>query len=175
MGSVLILGEKLTLSNIIGVFLIVFSLGLIFWEKQIKINKGQKFALFATIFSGLALVIDGLILRNFSAAFYLVISSLFTGAGTLAIKPKSIFEIKPFVKTKVFFSITFISAIFALAVFLMYYSFQLGGKMAAIAPITQSVAVFTIFLSALFLKETRDLPKKIVALALCILGMSFLK
>ena len=177
LGSVFILGENITLYNFIGIFLIIFSLALIFWNKQeqIKINKGQKFALFATIFSGIAIVIDGLILRNFSVAFYIIISSLFTGIGTLAIKPRSIFEIKPFAEKKIFIPIMFCSFIFALAVFLMYSSFQTGGKMASVVPITQSAAIITIFLSALLLKETKDLPKKIIALILCILGIYFLR
>ncbi|KPJ55785.1 hypothetical protein AMJ49_06380 [Parcubacteria bacterium DG_74_2] len=176
-GSVFILGEKITLYNFIGIVLIVFSLALIFWNKQeqIKINKGQKFALFATVFSGIALVIDGLILRNFSVAFYLIISSLFVGVGTLAIKPKSIFKIKPFIEKRVFIPLVLCSFIFALAVFLMYSAFQIGGKMASVIPITQSSAIITIFLSALLLKETKDLPKKIIALILCIIGISFLK
>lgn len=176
-GSVFILGEKITLPNLAGIFLIVFSLALIFYNKQerIKINKGQKLALFATVLSGLALVVDGLILRNFSVAFYLIISSLFTGIGTLAIKPKSITKIKPFIKKRVFIPLIFSSFIFAMAVFLMYSSFQTGGKMASVAPITQSTAIVTIFLSALLLKETKDLPKKIIALILCILGISLLK
>ena len=176
-GAVFILGEKITLYNFIGIFLIIFSLALIFWNKQeqIKINKGQKLALFATIFSGLALVVDGLILRNFSVGFYLIISSLFVGIGTLAIKPKSIFKIKPFTEKKIFISLMFCSFIFALAVFLMYSAFQIGGKMASVVPITQSSAIITIFLSALLLKETKDLPKKIIALMLCILGIFFLK
>ena len=176
-GSVFILGEKITLSNFAGIFLIVFSLALIFWGKQeqIKINKGQKLALFATALSGLALVIDGLILRNFSVAFYLIISSLFTGIGTLAIKPKSITKIKPFIKKRVLIPLLSSSFIFAMAVFLMYSSFQTGGKMASVIPITQSTTIVTIFLSALLLKETKDLPKKIIALILCILGISLLK
>ena len=77
LGSILILNEKISAFNFIGVFLIVLSLVLIFWKskKQIGDNKGQKFALLAVFFSGFAVVIDGLILRDFSVAFYLIISS----------------------------------------------------------------------------------------------------
>ena len=176
-GSIFILGEKINTFNLIGVFLIVFSLIIIFWEKgkQIEINKGQKLALFAVIFSGLAVVIDGLILRDFSVGFYLIISSLFTGFGTLAIKPKSITKIKPFIKIKTFIPIVLSSTFFTLAVFLLYTSYQIGGKMSSVLPITQSTAVLTIILSALFLRETKDLPKKMIALALCILGIYFLQ
>lgn len=176
-GSILILGEKLKTLNLLGIFLIVFSLALIFWEKekQIEMNKGQRFALFATILSGFALVVDGLILREFSVAFYLIISSLLTGGGTLAFSPKSITKIAPYKDRKVFIPMIFASFIFAFAVFLMYTSYKIGGKMAAVISITQSAAILTIFLSALLLKETKDLPKKIIALALCILGINFLR
>lgn len=178
-GSILILGEKLKTLNLLGIFLIVFSLLLIFWEKekQVKVNKGQKFALFAAILSGFALVVDGLILRELSVAFYLIISSLFTGIGTLAFSPKSISKskIEPYKDRKVFIPIIFASLIFTFAVFLMYTSYKIGGKMATVIPITQSSAILTIFLSALLLKETKSLPKKIIALALCILGINFLK
>ncbi len=176
-GSILILGEKLKTLNLLGIFLIVFSLTLILWEKkkQVEKNNGQKFALFATILSGFALVIDGLILREFSVAFYLIISSLFTGVGTLAFSPKSITKIEPYKNKKVFVLLIIASFIFALAVFLMYTSYKIGGKMAVVIPITQSAAILTIFLSALLLKETKDLPKKIIALVLCIFGIYFLK
>ena len=176
-GSILILGEKLNTFNFIGIFLIISSLAIIFWEKekQIEINKGQKFALLAVLFSGFAVVVDGLILRDFSVGFYLIISSLFTGFGTLAIKPKSITKIKPFIKAKTFIPIVLSATFFAFAVFLMYTSYQIGGKMSSVLPITQATAVLTIFLSALLLKETKDLPKKIIALALCVLGIYFLK
>ncbi len=176
-GSMIILGEKITASNLLGLLLIVFSLFLIFWKskEQIGLNQGQKLALFAVIFSGFAVVVDGLILRDFSAGFYLIISSLFTGFGTLAIKPSSINKIKPFKRIKVFVPLVLTSAFFSLAVFLLYTSYQIGGKMSSVLPITQSTAVLTIFLSALFLKERKDLPKKIIALALCVLGIYFLK
>jgi len=176
-GSILILGEKISAFNLIGIFLIILSLILIFWQKgkQIEMNKGQKLALFAVIFSGLAVVIDGLILRDFSVGFYLIISSLFTGFGTLAIKPKSITKTKPFVKIRTFLPIVLSAAFFALGAFLMYTSYQIGGKMSSVLPITQATAVLTIFLSALFLRETKDLPKKMIALALCVLGIYFLQ
>jgi len=47
--------------------------------------------------------------------------------------------------------------------------------MSSVLPITQATAVLTIFLSALLLKETKDLPKKIIALALCVIGIYFLR
>lgn len=177
LGSILILNEKISAFNFIGVFLIVLSLALIFWKskKQTGGNKGQKFALLAVFFSGFAVVIDGLILRDFSVAFYLIISSLFTGFGTLAIKPKSITKIKPFIKIKTFIPIVLSAIFFAFGAFLMYTSYQIGGKMSSVLPITQTTAVLTIFLSALLLKETKDLPKKIIALGLCILGIYFLR
>lgn len=176
-GSILILGEKISAFNLIGIFLIIFSLILIFWksQEQIKINQGQKLALLAVFFSGLAVVIDGLILKDFSVGFYLIISSLFTGFGTLAIKPKSITKIKPFIKIKTFVPIILSAAFFALGAFLMYTSYQIGGKMSSVLPITQATAVLTIFLSALLLKETKDLPKKLIALALCVIGIYFLR
>lgn len=176
-GSILILGEKISAFNLIGIFLIIFSLILIFWksQEQIKINQGQKLALLAVFFSGLAVVIDGLILKDFSVGFYLIISSLFTGFGTLAIKPKSITKIKPFIKIKTFVPIILSATFFALGAFLMYTSYQIGGKMSSVLPITQATAVLTIFLSALLLKETKDLPKKLIALALCVIGIYFLR
>lgn len=176
-GSMIILGEKITAFNFLGVLLIVFSLFLIFWKSkdQIGLNQGQKLALFAVIFSGFSVVVDGLILRDFSVGFYLVISSLFTGFGTLAIRPHSIKKINPFTKVRVFIPLIITSAFFALATFLMYTSYQIGGKMSSVLPITQTTTVLTIFLSAFFLKERKDLPKKIIALALCALGIYFLK
>ncbi len=192
LGSIFILNETINSHNLMGIFLIISSLALMFWQKQKKSetnkksyslwknilsceNKGVKFALIATIFSGFAVVIDGLILRDFSIGFYLIISSLFTGFGTIAIKPKSIFKINSFLKIKILIPIIFSAGIFTTAVFLMYTSYQVGGKMSSIIPITQTTAILTIFLSALLLKETKDIPKKIIALGLCVLGIYFLK
>lgn len=176
-GSVLLLGEKITASNIIGVLLIISSLAIILDGKikKSEVDKGQIIALFATILSGFAVTIDGLILKEFPVALYIVISSLFTGIGTLAFDPGSIYSISPHKDKKTFATIIFAAAIFSVAVFLMYTSYTIGGKMAAIIPITQSSAVITIFLSIFMLGETKDLPKKIIAITLSIIGIRFLK
>jgi len=172
-----VLGEKPTSSSILGVLLIISSLVVIFGEKwkKTEIDKGQYFALFATILTGFAVVIDGLILKEFSVAFYLVISSLFAGMGTLVFDPKLIYDISPFKNKKIFVPIIMAAIMHAFAVFLMYTSYKIGGKMAAVIPITQSAGVIIIFLSVLLLRETKDLWKKILAMALSILGISFLK
>jgi drug/metabolite transporter (DMT)-like permease len=176
LGSAIILGEGISLQKAAGVFLIILALILIFWRgKNLQPSKGHLFILGAAIFSAAAYVVDGLILRNFSASLYLVISSLATGMGTLAFSPKSINEIHQLLDKKFIPSIILISFIFTVAVYLLYYSYQAGGTISSIIPITQSASILTILMAVIFLKETSRLPQKITAAILSLIGIYLLK
>ena len=175
-GSAIILSETVTSTKILGVALIILAL-LVIIVKGVKVkpSKGQLFILGATVFSAAAYVLDGLILKDFSASFYLIISSLATGFGTLAISPKSASKIKELFNKSVLTWTIFISAIFSLAVYMLYYSYQVGGTISSLIPITQTATILTVVLAAIFLKETSNLPRKIVAAIISFIGILLLR
>jgi drug/metabolite transporter (DMT)-like permease len=175
-GSAIVLGERITFQKAAGVFLIILALITIFWTGgNLKPTKGHLLILAGAFFSAAGYVTDGLILRSFSAAFYLVISSVATGIGTLALYPKSVKQVNHLLNKEVAIWVFVTSLLFSLAVYLLYYSYQAGGTISSIIPITQSAAVLTIIFGIIFLKETTRLPQKIFSAVISFIGVFLLK
>lgn len=176
LGSAIVLGEVITYAKITGVLFIILSLTILFWKgKTFKPSKGQILILGAALLSAAAYVFDGLILRNFSASLYLIISSLATGFGTLVLSPKSVNKMSGLFNKKISLRVILISILFTLAVYFLYISYQIGGNISSIIPITQSATILTVIMAAVFLGETTRLRIKIIAALLSGIGIYLLR
>lgn len=163
-GAVIILGEAFSISNIIGALLIFLGITLVSQKASLPFKiKGIIFALIAALMQGLENINDAYIIRILNPVFYTSLAMIFPAILMLVLNFKSVSNIKIFLNEKRLLNMIILSVLFAITTVGFYTSYKIGGNIAQIAPIYQTVTIVTVILAAFFLKEREDIFKKIVA------------
>lgn len=174
--AVILLGERMKLQNLFGIFLIVCGvLAINYTKSHWKLNKGHLFALVGAVLFGIAFVNDAYIITRYeSIPSYMVMAFALPGIMTLVYSPSSVKKIKHFGQLKVLKNLLICSGFYALSALTIFTAFKIGGKASIISPIQQTSLIFTVFFSYVFLKEKDKMLPKIIGTALAFAGVLFL-
>ena len=175
--SLVILGERLTISKGLGVLLVVCGLVAINYVKSSwKVNRGHLYALLGAALFGIAFVNDIFIIKHFNnVASYTMLAFAFPGIFGLAFSPKSIKRVPYFFdQYSIFPRLLICSVFYALAAFTIYQANKMGGLASVISPIVASSLVITVIISYIFLKERDRVWNKILGTLLTFGGILLL-
>jgi bacterial/archaeal transporter family protein len=175
LASIIFLHESFNGQEIIGVTIIFASIILVTnLKSQVKFNRGVIYALAMTVFYGLAVIFDVLIIRNYDPVSYLAVSNFLIGFILLLLNPKAVLQWKVFIKPE------FLKKMLPLGIFsstqaIAYYFALTYGKASQIASINQSQVIVTVLFAVILLKERDNLFRKFVSAVLVTIGVFLLK
>lgn len=167
--------EPFILNKFIGAILIVFSNMLIFYQKgERKLNKYIVLGLVANLFLTIALFLDVNISDNFNLPIYAALSLGIPAILIFIFERIKLSDIKNEFKNgnKKAMFITSIS--WSLAIVSQLRSYQLG-NVSVVAPLCALSVILNVIVGYFLLKEKENLPKKIFAALLIILGIILIK
>ena len=171
----LFLKEELTFQKVIGSILLIGSNVLIFYQKGTwKKNRYLLLGVLANLCMGMALFLDVNTSNSFNLAFYVAITLLFPAILVFITERIKIKEITREWKSncKKFVLLTGISWSFMMITKLRTY--QLG-EVTKIAPLCSLTVILNVLFAFLFLKNRKNILKKIIASILIILGVFIIK
>ncbi len=169
------LKEELTPQKVIGSILLIGSNALIFYEKGTwKNNHYLLLGILANLCMGIALFLDVNTSNSFNLAFYVSITLLFPaflGFTLERIKIKDILtEWK--INSKGFILLT--STTWSLMMITKLRSYQLG-EVTLIAPLCSLTVILNVLFAFIFLKNKKNILKKIIASIIIIFGVFLIK
>lgn len=176
LAAIVMLGEKITTQNMIGIGLVVLGVATINYQRSNwKLNKGHIFALLGAVLFGIGFTNDAYIISRYhSISSYMILAFTLPGLMTLAINPKSIHNLKQYTQKSMIPSLLLCTTLYALSAISIFSAYKAGGPASIISPIQQTSLIFTVILGYLFLKERDNLLKKVIGTVLTFVGVLFL-
>lgn len=174
--AVVFLHEFFSFFHIIGSVLILLSIILVSWKKKkFSLGKGEVFALITAFFMGVGLGNDGYLSVKFDTLSYLVLAFILPGIALMCIYPKKIKEFSLFLQPGLAVKMLVLCICFAVSAVTYFLAFKIGRNVGQAAILNQISTILTVLFSALLLKETKNLNKKILGAILAFLGVILLR
>lgn len=169
--------EQLYFSQIIGIFLIFLGLIVIYWQKGTKFNfqKFHLYTLFYAIIISCAYALDKYLLNYFSVVFFNFVIYLIPGILTLIFVPNSFNNIKILIKPQKNNYLIILCCFLQIASTIALYAAYQIGELSLIGPLAQTSVIITITVSLVVLKERWNMKRKILGIALALLGIAFIR
>ena len=169
--GVFLLKEILTIKIISGIILILGSILVVNSQKlNFKSRKGIVFALFTALFSGIAVINDVYILKNYEVFSFTAIMSLLPGVILLTIFSKEIPNVKKLIFKKDFRIMLILTFFYSIQAVAFYLAYQKGAPISTLSTLTKSSIILTVTLAVLFLKERTNLAIKGLAALMVTIG-----
>lgn len=170
--------EALNLSKIIGVLLIFGGLAVIYWWPGHKKPQGKAHLyvfLYTLLISG-GSALDKFAVNYFSVAFYQMVIFTIPALMTVVMVPGTLAKIRPLVRPGKTAVLILASCLLStIACLSLYRAYQVGGELSVIGPLAQTSTVLTIAIGIIFLRERWNLRRKLIGIALTLLGVIFIK
>lgn len=170
--------ETLRLSTLMGVGFIFFGLLVIYWNRT-KVKSFTKPHVYTIIYAFLissSYALDKYALSYFSVAFYQVVIYIIPAVFTLIFLPRTVqhlgYLLKSSKSTYITLASCFVQMISTLA---LYSAYKSGGALSIVGPLSQTSTVVTIVIGITLLKEKWNLKRKILGIALSLLGVFIIK
>jgi len=174
-GSLIFLGERFSLIQIVGTCFLLGSIALInIRKKKFSINQGSFFALLGALLFGLAFTNDAYLVQRFDVLSYISIAFILPGVGMLFVYPKTFKKLHELVLPGILWRFISFSILYAIAAITVYSAYLYGRNAAQLSALSQSTTILTVILSIVLLKETKGLFIKLLAIALAFIGVILL-
>lgn len=170
--AAILLGERLTLTNYLGIALIVSGIVVInLTRTKWHLNIGHLFAALAALLFGVAFVNDAYIIGRYnSIASYLVVAFTLPGIFTIFVNPSSIKAIPHYFEKNMVLKLLICCVIYSLSSITIFSAYKAGGMASIISPLQQLSIILTTILSYIFLKERNRMPNKVIGSILAFAG-----
>lgn len=173
--GVLFFKEPFVLNKFIGALLIVFSNILIFYKKGSgNPNKYIVLGVVANIFFTVALFLDVNISDNFNLPIYVALTLGVPAILIFIFERIKFSDIKNEFKNGNKKAMIITSLSWSLSIVAQLRAYQLG-NVSVVAPLCALSVILNVIMGYIFLKERENLPKKIIAALLIILGIVLIK
>lgn len=169
--SFVFLKDTLTPVQLLGVLSILSAIIIVnLTKQQLKLNKGSWLTLLGTGAYGLAIVVDSYVVKRYDAVSYLPLACVAPGTIIYLLYMKRtraiVQAIRHIDKNLIIF--TFLYSIQAIT---FYMALSLGALVSQISSISKASIILTVILATIFLKETKHIPRKIIAAILTTIGV----
>lgn len=170
--SAVLITEKLTFSKTIGTLLIFSGLILITYKGgkffSLLKSRGIQLVLLSSFIQALVSVVDKTALKYWAVAPYLFLEFLLAGLvmGGMTISRKD--RLKEMMKSKYLY-IFLVCGLGAVSAYTLFWAYQLA-EVSIVFPIVQLSTLITVMGGIIFLKEKKDIPLKLLATFIMIVG-----
>ncbi len=171
------LGESLTSVQLLGSGLIIASILLLNTKSTkdlLKFGKGEVYALIAALAFGVATVSDKYIIEWFDFVPYLMLDFLLPALLLIMIKPRVVAEFKGLFSKKIFVPILIFSSLYTLAAITFFGAMSSSDNTSLVSSVGQVSTISTVVLGIIFLKERKELAKKVIAGVVSVFGLILL-
>lgn len=173
--GLIFLKEPFILNKFIGAILIIVSNILIFYKKgEGKPNKYIILGIISNICYTIALFLDVNISDNFNLPFYVAISLGVPAVLIFILERVRFSDIKNELKNGNKKAIIVTGVTWAVSIVAQLRAYQLG-NVSIVAPLCSLAVILNVIIGYLFQKERENMPKKIIAAILIILGIVLIK
>ena len=173
--SYVLLNERLNNTQMIGLFLILAAVVVINYSTHaFHLSKGAWYALIGAACFGSAVIADTFILKSYSAISYLPVSSFLIGVMLFLSFPKSFHKIIHDVQ-KIDINLIIYSVLYTFGALMFYIPLQTGTYVSQLSAVGRVSIIFTVILSAIFLKERSHIGKKILGAILTTIGIFLIR
>jgi len=180
--GILFLGETFSLIKTLGVLFIFSAIVAVSIGQKTKaffrITRGGRYALLAALAIGLAFANDAVILRapGVEAVSFTAVAFFLPSLFILLISPKRIIKgISGFLKPSTVLKMGLLGIFYSTSAITAYLSYQIGGNVSQISPISQSRVVLIVILAIFFLNERKNIALKLLSAALVTVGVILLR
>ncbi len=169
--SVIIFHEHLSLLNMLGTLLIFASVGLLADRTgKFKLDEGIVMGLFTGVIFGLATMAWVYAGRYSDAASLTMFSFAGVCLTVLVTHPDSVKQMRPIFSKSVLRVMLVLAVLFSASAVALLKAFQVGNA-SLVAPVQQTSIIVTTLMAIVFLKEKERLWVKLLAAAICFVGV----
>lgn len=173
--GLIFLKEPFIINKFIGAILIILSNILIFYKKgEGKPNRYIILGIISNICYTIALFLDVNISNNFNLPFYIAISLGIPAVLIFIFERVKLSDIKNELENGNKKAIFITGITWALSIIVQLRAYQLG-SVSIVAPLCSLAVILNVIMGYLFQKERENIPKKIVAAILIILGIVLIR
>lgn len=175
LGSTLLLHESVGLTRLLGAVLIMVGVSLVSLEHDsLTLKSGVWYGLAAGMCYGLAFVNDAFMVRYMDVPSYMVICFLIPPLALILLRPHTLKHLNDFSNLNKLGRVMLLGLFYGIAAVTVFLSYQHGGDVSQVGPISQTQAVLTVFLGALILKEKKQLVYKFLGAMATVGGVALL-
>ncbi len=170
--GLILLHESLTLLQVLGSLLILLSVGVLARKlSRVFRERGTMLGLLTGLMFGVAVYAWSYAGRHVDPLSWAAISFVGTTAVVLLLRPQSVQKMKPFLKPSVLWKMLALGAAYALGSLTMLFAYKYG-TFAVVSPLRQTSIILTVLLALILLpRERNTIRKKLIAAALCTIGV----
>lgn len=170
--GILLLGEKLSLVQILGTILIFVSIAFLVKRSSLrKIDNGVLLGLWTGLLFGLAITGWSYVGRHTDTLSWAAISFIGTSLSALVFAPKAATKMAPLLRGSVLIRMLLLSMFYAIGCVAMLYAYKFG-SFTIVSPLRQTGIIVTVLLALLCLRSERKMiGRKLLAAAICSLGV----
>lgn len=164
--------ESLTALQILGSALIFLSIIALVKRQSLRsLDKGLVLGLLTGLLFGIAITLWSYVGRHTDTLTWAAVSFTGTSLSAWLFYPKAMRYVGPLFQGAILWRMAVLGVIFAIGCVAMLYAYKLG-TFTLVSPLRQTSIIFTVLLALTFLKaERKHLGKKIIAAAICTLGV----
>lgn len=172
--SVLIL-EGLSLKQYFGVFLILAGIILVnLQSKKLEFGKYDLLAILAAATYGLANTNDRILLKSIDLYSFVTLGFLLPPIMTQILYFKKLPIMVKMLNRKFAWKLLVLCILYATSALLFFAALQNSNNSSQVVSINLSSVIFTVLLATIFLKENKNILKKIIASVICFAGLIIL-
>lgn len=172
--GVTLLGNPFGWGKAVGTLLIISSVFILYGNERMKMNSGVWYALAVAACYGAAVVNDVSIINRYDPVAYVSVMSFLPGVIIISVFPKRLKYVKKFLQPKASQHMFLYSLFYALGAITFYIALSSGATVSQLSPISRASIIVTVILGAIFLRERKDLGRKIVSAILVSIGVILL-
>lgn len=175
LASYLVLGEMLTIKQIIGALLIVGGVILVnIKSAKLNFDKREIVALLASACFGFAVSNDSFMLKTFNIYPYVFLAFVTPALFTLAFNPYILKKMTVFFNKDIFIKMLLLCVLYAVQAILFFTALQVSNNASRIASISITSVIVTVIMAIIFLKEKQNIAEKICGSVLSLIGLFLL-
>ena len=154
---------------------VIGGLVIVFYEKgKFRFGGPERMAFLATISFSCSSVIDSYLSPSFSPNVYQLVTFVGPALGLLVVDPGAVRRMGSLAGRRAILGLVSSSLMLLLAVTAVYLAYRYGDASRVVAAFQLS-AIMTVLLSALFVNERNNLPRKLAGSIVVVIGVTFLR
>ncbi len=175
LGSTLLLHEVVGITRLLGALLIIGGVSLVSLEKKgLAFKSGLWYGLAAGMLYGLAFVNDAFMVKYMDVPSYMVITFFIPPLALILLRPQTLKHVNDFANFNKLSRMIVLGGVYGTAAVTVFLSYQHGGDVSQVGPISQTQAVLAVFLGAFLLKEKKQLLYKFLGAVATVGGVALL-
>lgn len=168
--GVIILGQKITAFNLLGILLLSFAIILACYVREKIDSKAASLMILAAACFAVMQIFTAKVANSITAASYGFYSSVFFSVGAFLFYPRNILADRKHFDKKYLRTVLLTGLFSSANVVFAFYAYKYALEPTKVAQLFTSQVIFAVIISAIFLKERRNLIKKIAAAILTTLA-----